>query len=303
MAAVRVALAGATGNLGIPVLEALLGAGLSVTVLSRIGGNSSKLKQYPNIAIREVDFNDFESIKTSLKGVNTVVSCVATLAIGSQNALIDASCAVGVRRFIPAEFGMDSLNPLCVKLPVCEPKVTTQKYLADKAREHRDFTWTGIANGLFLDWGVDVGFIIDPAQCTATLFNGGDIQFSATTLHDVAKAVLGVVKNQAQTANRLLYIQSASVTQNQLIQYAKDGNGKEWSVETKCTEKLRQESFEMLDSGDEQAAMDGFCKVAMWDPSYGGDFSSHLDNQLLGLPTLDEAGVRALVESLLKDRS
>lgn len=45
--------------------------------------------------------------------------------------------------------------------------------------------------------------------------------------------------------------------------------------------------------------MDGFCKVATWDPAYGGDFSAHLDNDLLGLKALDEAGVRAVVESLL----
>lgn len=301
MAPVKVALAGATGNLGIPILKTLLDANLSVTVLSRIGGNSSKLNDYSDIIVEEVDFSNPESIKPALEGVSVVVSCLATLAIKSQNALIDASCAAGVRRFIPAEFGMDSLNPLCGQLPVCQPKVATQKYLAGKTSEYSGFTWTGIANGLFLDWGLDVGFIVNPAEHTATLYNGGDVPFSATNLVDVAKSVLGVIRNQAQTANRLVYIHSAVVTQNQLIQYAKDKDGREWLIEERNTSDILEESFAILERGDDdQTAADGFCKVAMWDPSYGGDFSTHLDNKILGLEQLDKAGVRAVVERSLR---
>ena len=295
----KVAVAGATGNLGIPILEALLGAGLSVTVLSRIGGNSSRLKPYPNVVIKEVDFSSSESIAPALEGVSVVVCCIATLALGSQNALIDASCAAGVRRFIPAEFGMDSCNRLCAELPVCQPKVATQKYLADKSREYPTFTWTGIANGLFLDWGLNVGFIINLAQRTAILHDGGDVLFSCTSLGDVAKAVLGVLNNQEETANRLLYIQSAAVTQNQLMQYAQGRDGREWSLQRKDVKDVMQESLGKLEQGDDQAAMDGFCRVAMWDPSYGGNFSNHLDNELLGLRGLDEYGVRAVVESAM----
>lgn len=46
-------------------------------------------------------------------------------------------------------------------------------------------------------------------------------------------------------------------------------------------------------------AMDGFCVAASWNPDYGCDFSSHLDNELLGLNMLDEAGLRSVIESFL----
>ena len=299
MGVTKVALAGATGNLGIPVLEALLSAGHCVTVLSRVGGNAGKLAKYANLEIREVDFSKAESIRPALEGVTVVVSCLATLAIGSQNALIDAAFDLGVKRFIPAEFGMDSHNLLCAKLPVCEPKVATQKYLTQKSVQRSDFTWSGIANGLFLDWGLQAGFIVNPALCTATLFNGGNVPFSATTLADVGKAVVGVIENQGLTENRLLYIQSALVTQNQLIQYAKDKNGRVWSVDHEETGQVLKKSFVKLGNGDDQAAMDGFCKVAMWDSKHGGNFSDHLDNKLLGVPSLDQIGVRAIVEAAL----
>lgn len=90
MPTTRIALAPATGNLGLPILQAVLNAGLSVTVLSRNGGNSSNLTPHPNLSIKEVDFTSVESLTSALFGIDVVVSCVATFAIGSQNPLIDS---------------------------------------------------------------------------------------------------------------------------------------------------------------------------------------------------------------------
>lgn len=298
MSSIRVAVAGATGNLGAPVLTTLLDANLHVTVLSRIHGNSLKLTPHPNLTIREVDFNSSQSLIMALQGVEVVICCFATLAIGSQNPLIDASVAAGVRRFIPAEFGMDSQNPLCVVLPVCAPKADTQKYLKEKVSLTPSFSYTGIANGLFLDWGLKTGFILNPSSHTATLYNDGDVPFSTTTIADIAKAILGVIKNQDQTANRILYIHSTVTTQNKLIEYAKDIDGKDWYTISKDTDDIMQEGVKNMIS-DVQMAMDGFCICAMWNTDYGCDFSSHLDNDLLELKMMNEDELRALVGSFL----
>ncbi|KAI9839136.1 MAG: hypothetical protein M1819_003129 [Sarea resinae] len=302
MPLIQVALAGATGNLGIPILEALLGAGFGVTALSRIGGHSSRLRPHPNLTIREVDFNSVRSMTPSLLGAQVVISCLATLAIGKQDPLIDAAVHAGVKRFIPAEFGMDSRNPLCVQLPVCVPKVATQRYLLEKSNANPGFTYTSIANGLFLDWCLKEGIILNLAQHTATLYNGGDVPFSATIQADIAKAVVGIIEHQAETANRIVYIHSALVTQNRLIQYAKDKDGREWDTVVKDTEEVRQESLAELAKGPEgdiDAAMLGFSICGCLDTDYGCDFSRHLDNELLGVKELSEAELRALVERLL----
>ena len=105
-----------------------------------------------------------------------------------------------------------------------------------------------------------MGFIINPALHTATLYNGGDVPFSTTTLADIAKATLGVIENEDQTANRLLYVHSAVMTQNKLIQYAKEKDGKEWHTTIRDTKEIRQKSLSELDKGsqgDINAAMDG----------------------------------------------
>jgi hypothetical protein len=147
-----------------------------------------------------------------------------------------------------------------------------------------------------------VGFIINPALHAAALYNGGDVPFSTTTLADVAKAIVGVIKNQDHTANRILYVHSAVTTQNKLIQYAKDKDGKEWHTNSKDTEEIRQEGLAELANGIQgniQAAMDGFCVCGSWNTGYGCDFSSHLNNDLLGVKTMNETELRALVGSFL----
>jgi hypothetical protein len=297
-----IALAGATGNLGPAILSALLAAGYPVTVLTRTSGNHSKITPHPNLTVKHVDFTSVSSLATALQNIEVVISCLATTAMGSQNPLIDASVTAGVKRFIPAEFGMDSQNPLAMQLPVCVLKVETQEHLNEQSRTNPYFTWTAIANGLFLDWGLEVGFIADLKKHTAKLYNGGDIPFSATNLVDVAKAVLGVINNQKDTTNRVIYIQSALVTQNQLIQYAKDKDGAEWDVVMIDTETVKQDSFVELEKGDGadmDAALLGFCIVAMFDTEYGCDFSGRLDNEIVGVKELDTKEVRKVVERYL----
>jgi hypothetical protein len=298
----RIAIAGATGNLGLPIHSALLSAGYHVTALSRIGGNRSKLSPHLNLTIKEVDFTSVSALSEALQNIEVVISCLATSAMGSQNPLIDASVVAGVKRFIPAEFGMDSQNPLAMQLPVCVPKVETQKYLREQVKNNPNFTWTAIANGMFLDWGLEMGVSVDPARHAATLYNGGDIPFSATTLADVAKAVIGVISNQEQTANRLVYVQSALVTQNQLIRCAKGEDKIKWDVVEKTTEAVKLNSFKELEKGenaDVEAAMLGFCVTAMFDAQYGCDFSSKLDNELLGVREMNEMEIRSLVKNCM----
>ncbi|KAI2618576.1 oxidoreductase CipA-like protein [Hypomontagnella submonticulosa] len=303
MPVVRVALAGATGNLGCHVLKGLLDAGFHVTALSRKGGKSARLIPHLSLTIKEVDFGSVEDLTVILRGAEIVVSCLATSATGSQKPLIDASVVAGVKRFIPAEFGMDSQNPLCMNLPVCSPKVDAQRYLWQKSNSNPAFTYTAIANGLFLDWFLEQRIILNVHQHAAILYNGGDVPFSATLLSDVAKAVVGVIANQTETKNRVVYVHSALVTQNRLIQYAKDKDGMGWYTAVKDTESVRTECMAELTKGpgaNVDAAMLGFYICACCSPEYGCDFSNRLDNKLLGVEELSEAKLRELVERFLR---
>jgi hypothetical protein len=136
------------------------------------------------------------------------------------------------------------------------------------------------------------------------MYNGGDVRFSATLLADVAKAVLGVIEigGLEETRNRLVYVHSAVMTQNQLIRYAKDKDGREWDVAVKETETERLESYAELEKGEQadvESVMLEFCITAMFDEGYGCDFSNKLDNEVVWVRDLSEDEVRKVVESHL----
>jgi hypothetical protein len=265
MPAMRVALAGATGNLGRPLLLALLKSGHSVRVLSRIGGNSSSLPRpegYQHLIVRKVDFSSQAQLSELLNGIDVVICCFGSNALGQQRTLIDAAIAAKVPRYIPAEFGMDSCHPLCMDLPlVGKPKAETQQYLQQKVAENPWFSWTGIANGLFLDWGIEVGFIVDMKRRQADLVDNGNTKFSATLLGDVCRAVMAVIANGAQTKNRIVYVHSAAVTQNEVIAYAGEVDCMPWTTKSVHADNLWETSMTQLQNGQLNEAMDGFCKV------------------------------------------
>lgn len=302
MSGTKVALAGATGNLGPSILNALLDAGFTVTVLTRKGGNASKIPKNPNITIKEVDYTSVESLTPALQGVEVVVSTVGSEALGGQNPLIDAAVAAGVKRFIPSEFGSNLGNPNTAALPVFGAKVSTAKYLEEVAAKNPQFTYSLVYNGPFLDWGIAVGFVVNAKARSATLYNGGDRPFSATTLPTIGKAVAAIIKKQAETANRAIYIQDVTTTQKKLVEYGKEKDGKDWTTTVVDTEETRQASLKALQSGKAEnlgAIFTSFIFSAIFQEGYGGEWSSQTDNELLGLPGLTEEELKKLVQSYL----
>ncbi|PON26680.1 hypothetical protein TGAM01_v204690 [Trichoderma gamsii] len=296
----RIAVAGATGELGIPIVIALLAAGYHVTALTREGSsNALKLPMSSNLSVIEVDYSSVHSLAIALKDHAVVVSTLTSTSVDDQVPLIDGAIIAGVARFIPSEFGSDVTNSKRNKLPVFEGKVNTHQYLETVAAKNPNFSYTVICNGAFLDWGLH-GFLINVPGHTATVYDGGDIPFTATKLETIGKAVVGVIKHLPETANRPVYIQDAVVTQNMLISYAKNIDGVEWEITHESTEAMFMKSSAKVAKGiTDWSVMQPFVFSSVFGDGYGQDFSDHLDNKLLGLNGLTDTEVRALVESLL----
>ena len=127
----------------------LVNAGFKVTVLTR---ESSDSKVPDGVAVKKVDYTSVDSLKPALEGQDAVVSVLGTMATGNQQPLIDAAIAVGVKRFIPSEFGVNTRKVIGKPLGgVLGTKIKTVDYLEEKAKENPNFTWTGISNGFFFD--------------------------------------------------------------------------------------------------------------------------------------------------------
>ena len=230
-----------------------------------------------------------------------MISLLSGRVTAYQNTLIDASIAAGVKRFLPSEFGRDTRNDMSNKFPIFADKVKTLAYVQQKAEE-RKIEYTAIVNGLFLDWGLEVGFTANLKENGVTkLYDGGDVPFSATLLSAVGQAIVGVLHKPEQTKNRIPRVQSASVTQKKLLAMAqKLRPEREFKTEIVSTEDIERQSWESVKSGqgDIGAAMFGFLFRAVFGKGYGGQLRD-LDNELLGVHALSEKEAEEIVARYL----
>jgi uncharacterized protein YbjT (DUF2867 family) len=295
----KVALAGATGDLGAPALQALLDAGFQVTALTR----KSSTHTFPaSVKVAEVNYDSLESLNEAIQGHDALISTITTTAIDQQKLLVDAAVATGVKRFIPSEFGCDLHNPKARPLPVYSQKVAIEEYVEQKTKGTAT-SYTYIFNNIFLDWGITHAFLIDVKNKKLELCDGGETKFTATPLPFVGKAVAAVLKHPHETANRAVRIQGTILTQKKLLEIAKRVLGEEgWEISEAKTEDLEKGSWAALkaDPTNVYGWIIGFLKRAIFAEGYGGDFTGNNDNELLGLKELSEKDVEEIIREVAK---
>lgn len=266
-----------------------------MTALTRKGG----ARTFPTgVSAVEVDYDSVDSLVTALRGQDAVISTLNDALVPVQLKLVEAASQAGVKRYIPSEFGCDTVNPKTAALPVFSGgKIVVQKLLKEKA-EAGSLSYTFVVNGPFLDWGIMVGFIIDVKNKQATLYDGGDRVFSATTLSHIGKAVAGVLRKPAETKNRAVYVQSTATTLKTLVAAGKKATGQpeSWTETVVPVDDVQAEAFAELqkEKPDPSIFAVKFIKVGIFGDGYGAHFQK-LDNDLLGVKELSAGELEALV--------
>jgi uncharacterized protein YbjT (DUF2867 family) len=284
----KVALAGASGSLGRPVLEHLIAANFRVTVLTREDSTSS----FPaGIKVAKVDYNSEESLTAALQGQDALVSTIATESIMSQEKLIKAAIAARVSRIIPSEFGSDTLLDANKQLPVYGQKIAIQKLLGDSVKDtNGQVTYTLVLNAMFLDWAIDYAFMLDAKNKKIVLYDGGETPYSATPLHAVAKGVVGVLKHPQETANRAVRIHGKVLTQKRVLELGKKALGEDgWTVVESSTADSMQQGWEIFkkDPANVLGWVYKFLESAIFSSKHTPEFAE-VDNELLGVPDVDD---------------
>ncbi len=144
-------LAGATGNLGRRVAQALLKHGAKVRALVRHESAPDKVKelQEKGVEVVVVNFNDLQELTKACVGGHCLVSTLAGLRdviVDLQTMLLNAAVKAGVPRFIPSDFSIDY-----TKLP---PSANRNLSFRQEFRERLDkapISATSILNGMFMD--------------------------------------------------------------------------------------------------------------------------------------------------------
>ena len=108
----RIAIAGATGNLGNRIVKALVMQGADVLALVRKESGEEKIKALKTVGVEvaQVDLSNIEELSQPLQGTSCVVSAVQGLReviVDAQTVLLEAAIKAGVPRFIPSDFSTD----------------------------------------------------------------------------------------------------------------------------------------------------------------------------------------------------
>ncbi|KAL6244580.1 hypothetical protein RBB50_008822 [Rhinocladiella similis] len=301
----KVAVVGGSGLTGAEITRALIRSGFEVSVLSRA---SSDAKVPDGARGIKTDYSH-DSLVAAFKGQDAVVSAITTFFVGQQLTIIDAAIEAGVRRFIPSEYGVDTSDPAVAEIaPPAGTKNEIVAYL--KSKQDTGVSWSAIIVGAFFDAILDVpgALGLNLAENTMTIFDGGDIEFEATNVAQIGRAVAAVLSAEHfdSTANQYIYVNSFTLTQNQMLKALQDLTGNKFQVNHAKKGDLRKSSQEKIESDPDKGDVwargsyegiilimlneGGFCEYS----KKGG-----LWNKKLGLP---EGNVEATIKAVLSKK-
>ncbi|KEF61793.1 uncharacterized protein A1O9_03363 [Exophiala aquamarina CBS 119918] len=309
----KVAVVGPNGILGAPVIKQLLASGFALTLITRDATKTAQ-KLSSNISadarakvkIEEVDFSSAKSLAPVLRGHDSVVVLTGRDELEPQKQVIDAAIEAGVEQIIPSSFGVDSTIPEIRALPSIAVKIKMEDYLLSKISSPDTSTsYTIIQTGLFLDWALGVGMLVNilgKGDQPTMLFDNGDVKLSTTHVDDIARAVATAVEHRKDEKfkNKMLFTNTFAGTQNDFIACAKELEpGKPWPMIKVDTAAAKRKSEEALERGDTSPeAMRGFIVRSSFGDGLG--LFSNVDNELLGVKERDTAYLKELLAEFLR---
>ncbi|KAK2613271.1 hypothetical protein N8I77_000193 [Diaporthe amygdali] len=162
------------------------------------------------------------------------------VALGEQAKVAEAAVKAGVKRFIPSEYGSDSSSAdVIAVVPFFQPKKAQLDWLA--SQEDR-ISWTAIITGPFFDWGLKQGMMgFELPNKSATLVDGGNTRFTTSTVAQIGRAIISVLKHPSETKNQLVFVESFTTTQLEVLAALQKATGKEWEVKEESSDNMRLE--------------------------------------------------------------
>ncbi|PRP73512.1 hypothetical protein PROFUN_02521 [Planoprotostelium fungivorum] len=251
----KVAIAGASGNIGSPILQQLLAAkDFTVFVLIR---KETKKTDYEGVQTLQVDFQQPASLVEALKSneIQAVVSAI-------QAALIKTTSST--HQPTPESNSSSSII------------IFGKKKLASERATANGLKYVSLYTSAFLDWGLSNGELgIDFRNKKATIFDTGDEKLSATTLAGVGKAVVGVLRNPTRITTEPL--------RNQLLEEYKRQTGEEgYTVRHVDLEQHRLGGLKLLKEGNRMGGL-FLIQATLWSGTTAGYWGENNDNEKVGL--------------------
>ncbi|KAM5527794.1 hypothetical protein FOXYSP1_19667 [Fusarium oxysporum f. sp. phaseoli] len=212
----KIAITGASGQLGKPTIDALVELGAhTITAIQRPEAAST----FPvGITVKKGNLKD-EAFLTVLKGEDVLVLMppLAQL-VELQEPAIRAAANAGVPDILPSEFGPD---PFAGQLVEENELLIAKKRIRDLIKSIDVSSWISIAVGPWLDAGLTQGLLgIEPKTRKATIWRGAD-KINTATISHTAEAVAAVLSlpeaELAKYKNKAVYTPSFHLTQREIL--------------------------------------------------------------------------------------
>jgi len=161
-----------------------------------------------------------------------------------QFKFVDAALAAGVKRFFPAEYGLDEIPDWLEEIrPVFRIKHEVHEYL--KSKENDGLSWTGIVCNSLFEFAVLHGLAqVDLSTRVVELVDGGTTAWASTTLDTVGLAIVRSIEHPAQTKNRELLIQDFMTSQKDIFESVQNRVGP-WEVKEVDSDTWRGQALPM----------------------------------------------------------
>ncbi|KAJ4982608.1 isoflavone reductase [Stagonosporopsis vannaccii] len=298
----NVLLVGAGGSLGAPVLAAFKARpDYNVTILSR--HDSSAV--YPaDVPVLRANYVSLNSLMAAFKGQDAVIIINAGYPFTTQLLFIDAAIRMGVKRFIPNEFGPNSLNKELVKhqdvlLPSRLAVVDYLKY--KEGAGDGKLSWTSVICGGFFDWWLYTGYLgFDLKNRSAELVDGGSSVATFTTLPALGEAVVKILDHAVETRNQYVFTSSFEISTQDLLSVIEKVDGKKWKVQNITSEEVLADGRKRMNNGDFEGYMQLTRGAAFGKLGLGLNNESKYWNEQLGLNTKED--INDAVTELLRSQ-
>lgn len=307
----RIALVGASGNIGSTTLQGLLSHGIhEITVLARPESKST----YPaNVTVKTGSYEDEDFLVSALKDIDFLVLQLPIAAVDLQDGFFRAAAKAGVPWILPTEFGSD---PEAERIHELWPFLARKKQRRDLIEELGVSSWVAVVTNPWFDfcfgrgeWGVNI------AKRTATLWDGGSYKMSTTTLARAGAATAELLAlpdaELARFRNGLFRVTSFHISQRQILDAVLRATGTteaDWDVTTLDSGEANKDFERRLadkPDGDMHVDYEAFTQRFMLThflPGSGGDFNDKVEDLSrfgLGPEDFDDA-TRKVVASLEK---
>lgn len=162
-------------------------------------------------------------------------------------------------------------------------------------------TYTLVACGGFLDWSLSTGFLgLNFTAKKASIYGDGNNVVPWSSLEDVGTATANVLIHPEETLNRVVYIHSVYLSQNEILAATKEvlGAGK-WQVEYLDMELLLARAMNDLKTGNiSTATFEVQIQYCLADEGLAHPWARD-DNALLGLKEWDLEEVKGLIKEVV----